>query len=166
MTRFIGIIVIAVGISGCTGESPSSPTPGVVVPLTRFTTEPSSFLYFSGLNIPARLVVDDQSTWRAVWSDMYGRVSEVPPVPDIDFSKEEILVAALGTRGSSGYSIVFQGASGNDSGGVDVIVQSGSPGKGCAALTVLTQPVDIARIPRVSGAIHFVERTNVSSCGQ
>jgi hypothetical protein len=112
------------------------------------------------------MIVGDQLTWRGVWSEMYQRVSEVPPLPEIDFSKEEVLVAALGERGSGGYSIVFQGASANDSGGVDVVVQSGSPGKGCAALTVLTQPVDIARIPRVTGAIHFVERTNVSNCGQ
>lgn len=166
MKNLIGSVLVAFGLLGCAREPLSPSTPGADVPLTRFTTEPSSFLHFSGLNTPARLVVGDQSTWRAVWTEIYGRGSEVPPLPDIDFSKEEILVAALGTRGSSGYSIVFQTASANDSGGVDVIVQSGSPGSGCAALTVLTQPVDIARIPKVSGAIHFVERTNVSNCGQ
>jgi hypothetical protein len=165
MKIIVASLLASVGLLGCASQ-PLAPTTGVDVPLARFAAEPSSFLYFSGLNTPARLVVEDRLTWQAVWSEMYGRGSEVPPLPDIDFSKEEILVAALGTRGSSGYSVVFKRASGNDTGGVDVVVQSGSPGKNCVTLTVLTQPVDIARIPKVSGTIHFVERASVSNCGQ
>lgn len=166
MNIIAGSILVAFSLLGCAREPLSPAAPGVDIPLTRFTTEPSSFLHYSGFNTSARTIVGDRLTWRAVWDALYRRQSEIPPLPEVDFSKEEILVAALGERGSGGFSIVFQGASGNDSGGVDVVVKSGSPGNGCAALTVLTQPVDIARIPKVNGAVHFVERASVSNCGR
>lgn len=87
-------------------------------------------------------------------------------MPAVDFANEEILVAALGERGSSGYSIVFEGASANDKGEIDVVVRFGAPGKNCATLTVLTQPVDIARIPKTAAIVRFVERSSVTQCGQ
>ena len=87
-------------------------------------------------------------------------------MPAVDFANEEILIAALGERGSSGYSIVFEGASANGKGEIDVVVHSDAPGKSCPALTVLTQPVDIARIPTTTAMIRFVETTSVTHCGQ
>ena len=163
MKAFVGFAIVALGLMGCTSET--SLAPGADVPLTRFTNAPFSFLSFSGLNTSLRLVVRDDATWQAVWSGLYEGQSRVPPLPAVDFSKEEVLVAALGQRGSGGYSIVFGGAVGDESGGVDVVVQSRSPGKTCGTPAVITQPVDIAKIPKTAGDIRFVEHASVSDCG-
>lgn len=88
----------------------------------------------------------------------------MPALPDIDFSREILVVAALGERGSSGYIIVFEGAVENGAGGVDVVVRSLSPARNCGTLTVLTQPVDIARIPVKYASVRFVERKGTAMC--
>jgi hypothetical protein len=90
----------------------------------------------------------------------------VPPLPEIDFSKEAIVVAALGQRGSGGYSVIFESASANGAGGINVVVRSISPGSNCGTTAALTQPADVARIPAGYTSIQFVEKVAVINCGK
>jgi hypothetical protein len=75
-----------------------------------------------------------------------------------------IVVVALGSRSTGGYSILIDGASEAANNGVAVIVDSSSPGTDCAVTEAFTQPVDIARMPLRDGAVRFVERSHVSNC--
>ena len=165
MKSFVGIAVLAFTLGGCTNQEPSVPSIGVEVPIVRLRAEPSSFAAYSGFHESTRLVIRDRDAWRSTWNKLYERTSPIPPMPEIDFSNEVVMVAALGERGSGGYNVVFSGATENESGGIDVIVRATSPGDRCARLTVLTQPVDIARVPRTYGSIRFVERQAVVNCG-
>lgn len=153
------------GLLGCVAEQTSAPSTGVEVPIVRLRSEPYSFSFYTGIQEPSRLVIRDLETWRSVWNRLYDGSTPVPALPDIDFSKEILVVAALGERGSSGYIIVFEGAVENDAGGADVIVRSLSPARNCATLTVLTQPVDIAKIPLKYSLVRFVERKGTAICG-
>lgn len=164
MQSFVGIGLVGLVLLGCVTEQPSAPSTGVEVPIVRLRTEPYSFSFFTGIREPARLVIRDIGTWRSVWNRLYDRSSPVPALPDIDFSKETVVVAALGERGSSGYIIVFEGAFENDAGGVDVIVRFLSPARNCMTPAVLTQPVDIARIPVKYASVRFVERKGTAMC--
>lgn len=161
MKSFVSIAFVGLAFVAC--SSPSSP--GVDVPVIRLRSEPYSFAFTSGLHESVRLVVRDSETWRSIWNQLYDRRSTVPALPDIDFSKEMIVVAALGERGSGGYSVVFGSASENGAGGIDVVVRSISPGRYCALPALLTQPVDLARISNKYASIRFIERNEVVQCG-
>jgi hypothetical protein len=76
-----------------------------------------------------------------------------------------MVVVALGSRSTGGYSILLAGASEAANDGVAVIVDSGSPGSNCIVTEAFSQPVDIARLPLRDGAVSFVERSHVSNCG-
>ena len=165
MKSFVAIAVVAFTLGGCSSQEISPPSTGVEVPIVRLRAEPSSFTAFSGFRESSRLVIRDRDAWRSIWSKLYERTSPIPPMPEIDFANEVVVVAALGERGSGGFNVVFSGATENDSGGIDVTVRAASPGDRCAMLTVLTQPVDIARVPRVYSSIRFVERNEVVNCG-
>jgi hypothetical protein len=164
MKSFVGIVFVGLTLVGCGDQELSSPSTGIDVPIVRLRSEPNSFSYFTGIRESTRLIVRDRDTWRATWNKLYDRQSPVPAIPDIDFSKEMVVVAALGERGSGGYSIVFENASENEAGGVNVVVRSTSPGRGCAAPTVMTQPTDLARIPNRYPSIRFIEREEVRTC--
>ena len=150
--------------AACAGSDISQP-PGPNVPMVRLRAEPYAFTFYSGLDRPERLVVRDPDTWQTVWSQIHSRQSPLPPLPAVDFSREMIVVAARGARGSGGYNILLAGASEAAANGTLVTVISRSPGRTCVVTGALTQPVDIARLPLRSGPVTFVEQTHVTSCG-
>lgn len=161
-----GAVALAVTIGACSSSDMSSPPgePGAEVSIVRLRAEPYSFTFHSGLDKPARIVVRDALIWQSVWTEIYRGTSPVPPAPTIDFSREMVIVAALGARGTGGYGILITGANETDDGGINVAVRSSSPGNSCVVTDAFTQPVDIARMPIRSGKIEFTERSVVSQC--
>lgn len=154
-----GYFTVVLAMTAC--SSPSSPS--TPLSLTRFRAEPTSFLAISGYDQPVTLVIHDRDTWVRTWNDIHRRLSPVPALPEVDFTKEMALVAAIGSRPSSGFEVVFTGAT--EAGDVVTIdVESRSPGPGCVTLTVVTTPVDLARIPRRNGAIVFRSTPKVVNC--
>ncbi len=162
----MGTVALAVTFGACSGSDMSSPPgePGAEVPIIRLRAEPYSFAFNSGLDKPARIVVRDALIWQAVWTQIYRGTFPVPPPPTIDFSREMVVVAALGARSTGGYSILITGANETDDNGVNVAVRSSSPGNTCGVTEAFTQPVDIARMPIRTGKVVFTERSEVFQC--
>jgi len=133
------------------------------IPVVRLRAEPYSFEYNSGLSSAARLVVRDAGVWQSLWTQIYQQRFPVPARPAIDFSREMVVVVALGTRSSGGYSILIDGASGEGA-NVAIAVRSIAPGQKCGVTAALTQPVDIARMPRRDGKVSFAEHAEVKEC--
>ncbi|MFL5510749.1 MAG: protease complex subunit PrcB family protein [Gemmatimonadaceae bacterium] len=138
---------------------------GAIVPITRFRSEPYSFAFYSGFDKPARLAVRDALTWQMVWTQIYQGQSPTPPLPPIDFSRDMIIVAALGARSTGGYRILIDEAHDAANNAIEVAIRSVSPGPSCPVTEAFTQPIDVARMPRSNAAVHFVESTDVAHCG-
>ncbi|MES3035586.1 MAG: protease complex subunit PrcB family protein [Gemmatimonadota bacterium] len=117
----------------------------------------------SGLTAAQRTVIRDEVAWRAAWVSIWQNLSPQPELPAVDFAQEMIVVAALGERGSGGFSIVIDSASRTPT-GATVVVHVTSPGANCMNTMAITAPVDVARVPRVTGTVTFRERTSVSDC--
>ena len=119
--------------------------------------------YFSGFKAPVRTVVDNDADWRRIWSMYTANVGSPPPVPAIDVSRYEVLVAALGERNSGGYDIAISRiASSNDF--LYAEITSTRPGPRCGTIAALTQPVDLVRIPRQHPPVMFIEKSAETSC--
>ena len=86
---------------------------GKPVPITlmgpkRWETR-TSFAPNSAVQDKFRLVVRDRATWLDLWKRIYRvdtRLGEYPKLPEVDFSREMLVVAALGQQPTSGYSII------------------------------------------------------------
>jgi hypothetical protein len=139
-------------------------TEGDVLPVTRLHAEPYSFAYYSGMTDSVRLAVRDPGQWQQVWSAIEHGSSPATAAPQVDFAREMVLVAALGTRNSGGFSIYVDSAY-QRSDHVEVVVRKVSPGKQCGVTGALTQPVDLARIPATSLPVRFRERSVAHDCG-
>lgn len=126
----------------------------------RLRAEPFSLTYTSGLTDSARVVVRDARAWEATWRDVWRGHAPVPTLPAIDFQREMVVVAALGARRSGGYGILVEGAT-RTADGVEVSILKQSPGSRCGNTGAITAPVDIARLRRAEGAVHFRERSEV-----
>lgn len=122
-------------------------------------------LSFSGIHTQVRQVIQDEATWRAVWQQIFaGRVPQ-PALEPVDFSKETVLLAAMGDCSNSGFSIAIDGAF-TDANGTTAAVSSNSPDPMCMGtmtMQVITQPLDVVAIPKAS-AVTFAERGSMSMC--
>ena len=167
MDQRVGSVILlfaALSAACSNSEATLSPGPhGESLQIVRLRAEPYSFEFYSGLEKPDRIVVRDPIQWDALWAQIYAKQLPVPPVPAIDFSREMLVVVALGSRSSGGYGIIVDGANESENGGIAVTVRSIAP-RNCVVTLAFTQPVDIARLPRRDGSVSFIERSEVHDC--
>ena len=107
-----------------------------------------------------REVIRNREEFIDFWKRLHGRVPPggfVIPLPEIDFSKEMIVVAAMGQRPSSGYSILIDGACEVD-GQIEVFVSSVEEVScGMGVFPSMTAPADAVRLPRSDLPVVFRE---------
>src|SRR4030095_7079712 len=63
-----------------------------------------------GISERVRLVIRDRDEFDKLWKQIYSLGSDKPPLPEVDFSREMIVVAAMGQQPSSSYEIIVDGA--------------------------------------------------------
>jgi hypothetical protein len=117
---------------------------------------------YSGLYHSFRAVLQDSSNYRDVWDRATLEHRKLPPV---DFSRNMVIVVAMGTRSSTQHRIRIQSvkAAGPT---LQVRVLLVSPGPGCIVGNAETYPVDIVRVPRDDRAVvTFIERFEEERCG-
>jgi hypothetical protein len=142
--------------------------PGRQVPVTplapTISGQRTSFTT-SGVMDQLRLVVRDRDTWVQVWNRINSR-PDSPPLPEIDFTREMLVVAAMGWRPSSGYQIVIDTACLYEQyPRLEVVVRSidNTRCPGLGVFTVVTAPVDVVRLPRTERPV-ILRETEVSDC--
>jgi hypothetical protein len=130
-----------------------------------------SFMTGSGIWDQLRVVIRDHDAWVDLWKRIHslepyrGSYSEPPTLPEIDFSHEMIVVAAMGRRPSSGYAIIINEAYAYERNyRLEVAVQSIENRKGCPALAIMTAPIDIVRLAKTDRTVIFRETEVVNDC--
>lgn len=147
-------------------EGADAGTPVIVTPLRESCATCStraSFEVYSGITERQRLVIRDHEAWRKVWKRIYAQRSPTPPLPEIDFAGEMLIVAAMGGKSTGGHGIVIDGANERDN-RLEIKVRSISPGKGCMTTQALTAPVDIVRIKKTERTVVFRETETLHDC--
>lgn len=110
-----------------------------------------------------RTVIRDSTAWRKLWERINRPFIPAPALPAIDFDREMIVVAGLGTRPSGGYDVVIEDAE-QDSTGIQISIRVATPASGCPVSAVTTQPIDLARIAASDQPVRFRERGVVVAC--
>jgi protease stability complex PrcB-like protein len=154
MAKTAVIISAAVVAAAC--SNPTAPGSPAAVVIQRFGPSGRSLAAFSGYDQPERFVIRDSATMAMVWETIYRGVSPRPDMPLVDFTRNMVLVVALGARPTSGYNIVLDSAT-LAADGLTVYTQISSPAGG-ASLPFVTQPLDAGVVPRTTGPVRFVDR--------
>ena len=94
----------------------------------------------------------------------HGPYPELPPLPEIDFSREMVVVAAMGRRPSTSYAIIIDSAYERNDYRLEVVVRSVENRKGCMAMAMMTAPIDIVRLPKTERSVIFREIEVVPDC--
>ena len=117
---------------------------------------------YSNINEPRRLLIRDAEAWAALWAEMISAGDPRTP-PYVDFSQEDVLVAAMGERRAAGYAIAI-GQLLPEGNVTRAIVTSTGPGPNCESAEIMTAPLEAVRIRKVGGPLFFEERSATRSC--
>jgi len=138
-------LILLVLLTACGASAPQ-------IPVVHLTSLNVAYQVFPSETMQ---VVRDQQSWQTLWAQMTANQIPAPQLPAVDFTKDMVLVAAAGTRPTTGYSISITDAT-ESYAGVTVNVTITSPGSNCAVGNLVTSPVDVATIERQDGAVRFV----------
>jgi hypothetical protein len=118
----------------------------------------------TGLREPARQLVRDRAAWESLWRTLHGPIDPTPPLPAIDFSREMLVVAALGSRPSGGYAVDVGVPVQQSDGALEAVVVETVPGDGCPVTLAMTTPAVVLRTSLLPGALRTVERQAQGTC--
>ena len=177
-TSFVRAVAVAalgialVATTGCVTSTPRSFAPSGVPEsasnvAVRRLADHAALLDDSGILDSARIVVRNEQEWRDVWSRLAAGKPQLASPPAVDFGREMVLVATLGSR-RAGHSIRVQKVS-NVGGVVYAEVISRTPGTHCstvrqASIAPTTAPADVVIVPETKDPVAFVERKGTRTC--
>jgi hypothetical protein len=101
---------------------------------------------FSGIRTPMHLVITNQEAWEEVWALHASAQKPVPPAPQVDFSKEVVLLASLGQKNTGGYSIEITEVRPKRK-KLEIIVHEIFPGDEVMTIQTLTAPIHMVACP-------------------
>ena len=98
-----------------------------------------------------------------MWRRITASHGEPPPRPEVDFSREMLLLAAMGAQPSGGYRIRIERVL-DDGAELEAHVVHTSPGPRCGAIAAITHPVDVIRIAATPRPVRWLVRQEVIDC--
>jgi hypothetical protein len=102
--------------------------------------------------------------WAALWRTLTSRcVSPRPPVPEVDWAAEMVLVVALGMRPTGGYDLRIEEVRGGPE-GIEVYARESRPGSSCFVTQALTYPVHAVALPPRAGAVRLFLQVETVEC--
>jgi PrcB C-terminal len=154
MTTFTRLVLVGlIGAGAASSVLATGDTPWLEI------TSTTSLLYPRFYTETFR-AVRSQKEWTALWQQARSNPSGYPDPasissPGVDFTKYTVLVAALGTRGSGGYTVTIRNAR-DDGAVIHVSVLEVRPrGPACAVTTEISYPSTAVLIPRTDRAVRF-----------
>ncbi|MBS0422660.1 MAG: protease complex subunit PrcB family protein [Proteobacteria bacterium] len=108
--------------------------------------------------------------WKTLWSQIEPRMaremSQQGPhaFPSIDFTRNTLLVAALGSKPTGGYAVAIHSVVEYPT-SITVNVIAQSPAKDCVLTMAETHPIVLVLIPRMPKPIEFSTTHAVHTCG-
>jgi hypothetical protein len=153
---------IAIALAACSSGDAASRPRGVTEARAPPSEELASTAH-SGYRARTLAVIRSSREALAAWQRIWALQAPAPPFPAVDFSREMLVLAALGERGSAGYSVAVSDAVAEGS-VLQIGIVETRPGEGCVTASVVTSPAVLAKLPRHEGRVELVEFVVTEPC--
>jgi hypothetical protein len=152
MSQRIATTALLVLFLGCGTGSPREDLFGPAIPAADIVAE----TLFSGIEDPVRAVIRTEAEWQP-FREALGQ-NAARPIRNVDFSREMIIVAGMGTQRQGGRSITF--------GGIQRVineiiaeVHTLFPDSNCETPEITTTPLSAVAVRRSDVPVRFVEES-------
>lgn len=109
---------------------------------------------YGGVTDRRFVAVKDLDEWRALWGEIYGNVLPLPPLPEVDFSRQTLAAVFQGLKRSGGYSIEVEAVK-ESADRVTVVVREWEPGPRNLVTMALSSPWEVVTFPVSAKPIIF-----------
>jgi hypothetical protein len=110
---------------------------------------------FSGIREVKEEVVKSADAWNKLWKQ-HAAAGESDKIPAVDFSKEMVVVATMGTKRTGGYAIEILGVEPSDK-TLKISVKRSGPPPDAMTIQALTAPFHFVAVPKSNLKPEFVE---------
>ena len=110
---------------------------------------------FSGIQEAKQMVIKDRAAWEMLWTQHNVNKASAAPLPEVDFSKEMVIVATMGTKRTGGFSLEIVRAERRGK-KLRIVVQQASPPPGAMTIQALTAPFHFVAVPRRDLEAEFI----------
>jgi hypothetical protein len=111
---------------------------------------------FSGIQEPSQQVIKDKSALEMAWAKHSSGGRGTGKLPEVDFTKEMVILVAMGRKNTGGYAIqVTKVEPVGDK--LQISVQRTSPKPGSMAIQALTSPFQVVAVPKSDLTPEFVD---------
>lgn len=155
-------MALAVLVIGC-ADGPADPGPPRDAVLLAAHDVVSIQETWTGYGTATRSVITTPAAWASAWATLYENVVPKPALPVIDFGSDVVVLAAMGTRSTGGYSVTIEEVRAHK-GVLHVAVLERSPGPTCGTHQAITAPVHVVQVPREGTTAAFAVTTETDSC--
>lgn len=110
-------------------------------------------------------VVENDADWEKLWAEHNCGLSEMPPLPEVDFDADRVIAVFLGSRERGGYSVKM-GLEPNAADPTELLVSidEEKPALGGFQITLLTQPYEFRKVRNAYTAIRLPAlKTSISA---
>jgi len=111
---------------------------------------------FSGIREAKQEAVKSADAWEKLWKQHATTAGESEKIPAVDFSKEMVVVATMGTKRTGGYTIEIVGVEAKDK-ALRISVKKTSPPPDAFTVQALTAPFHFVAVPKSNLKPEFVE---------
>jgi hypothetical protein len=120
-------------------------------------------LYSSQLETQLTTIVNTREELAALWAQVYADMSPSPALPEVDFTRESVILATTGTRSTGGYGVEIQALEEIPE-GMRLVIVASSPGPTCGTTQALTTPLHIVRTRKLPAVVLFDWREKIVDC--
>ena len=110
---------------------------------------------FSGIREVKQEVVKSADAWEKLWKQ-HAAAGESDKIPAVDFSKEMVVVATMGTKRTGGYTIEIEGVEAKGK-TLNISVKKTSPPPDAMTIQALTAPFHFVAVPKSDLKPEFLE---------
>jgi hypothetical protein len=112
---------------------------------------------YSGKKDMVAQVITTQSDWEQLWKQHVSVLVPQPPVPEIDFETDAVVVIFAGEKKSGGYAVVIKDVSAelND---IVVSYKLTEPQPGSFTIQAITQPYVILKMAKPKGTVRLLKK--------
>lgn len=159
---------VAVCACAACSPPPRGPETGNRIDFTPLSPDVAS-PYSGGLTTPSYRIVRSPEEWAALWRELEPRTSReqgqlLPnPVPQIDFGQHAVIVAAMGSRRTGGYSIEVSSLQ-ESADRIVATVMEQTPGTNCLTTQAVTYPIAIVVVPQTGKQLDFEVVRKTQDC--
>jgi hypothetical protein len=117
---------------------------------------------FGGIQEPRQEIIQDKAAWEKVWAKHAGEGRAPGSLPEVDFSKDMVILVTMGRKNTGGYGIQITQVEpvGNK---LQISVKRTNPPPGAMTIQALTAPFHMVAVPRSDLVPEFVPASPAKS---